>query len=336
MFDKKLISSGVFCRGVYVPFDVENRNTPPFRSLDFYPDSCGIRIVQSCNGLLLCCSDKGTKRTRKYYVFNPTTKQFAVIPSVPGGPAVRKEICFMGLAFHPTDCADYKVVCIFRDGKVCRIQIYSSNIGKWKSSNQSFNAPSDTLLSELFEKLFTCGVYWNGAIHWAPACRDPLYFKLDIEQLQKLPLPLRIASSGGYQVGYIPLYFGESRGHLHLVEIAHHHGRHLVLDVYEMSSDHSGWFLKYQVELDGLLAAYPRTMIYNKRSVWGCFDDQLEVLDIIRGETEGGTFMVVKVVWPRLAIRYNFLNKSFKQLSGIPYSHEHSEAHRYIETIGSF
>lgn len=341
MYDKLSISSGVFYRDLYVPFDVENRGTP-IRSLDFYPDLRGIRIVQSCNGLLLCCSDKGTKRTRKYYVFNPTTKQFAVIPSVPGGPDVRKEICFMGLAFHQTECVDYKVVCIFRDGKVCRIQIYLSNIGKWKISNQSFKAPKEPLYSEPSDMLFNCGVYWNGAIHWAPSCLDPLYFKLNGEQLQKLPLPSplpgNVSSLGRYHNGNMPLYFGESRGHLHLVETAHHHERHLVLNVYEMLSDHSGWFLKYQVELDDLLAAYPETTIYDNRNPWRCSYDELEILDIVRGETEGGTFMLVKVLFN--LVRYNILDESFKQFFHIPnigYGRiRQSEVHRYIETLGSF
>ncbi|GKE99327.1 hypothetical protein Tco_0022678, partial [Tanacetum coccineum] len=112
-----------------------------------------------------------------------------------GSPDVCKEIRFMGLAFHQPKCVDYKVVCVFRDGKVCRIQIYSSNIGKWKISDQSFKALKEPLFSEPFAMLFICGVYWNGAIHWAPVCIDPLYFKLEGEQLQKFPLPLPLSGN---------------------------------------------------------------------------------------------------------------------------------------------
>ncbi|KAL7584949.1 F-box protein At5g07610 [Lactuca sativa] len=127
---------GFFGRSLYIPFDDENRSTHPFRDLDFYPDPHGIRIVQSCNGLLLCRSNEGDERVRKYYVFNPTTKQFAVIPSILGGMAVRETILFMAL----------KVVCFYfpKPDDVVKVQIYSSETGKWKISDDYMSLPSTT------------------------------------------------------------------------------------------------------------------------------------------------------------------------------------------------
>ncbi|GKG56334.1 hypothetical protein Tco_0577409, partial [Tanacetum coccineum] len=43
---------------------------------------------------------------------------------------------------------------------------------------------------------------------------------------------------------------------LELVEFAHPE-KHLHLNVYEMLCDRSGWFVKYQVELDELSITYP-------------------------------------------------------------------------------
>ncbi|KAD4982820.1 hypothetical protein E3N88_19491 [Mikania micrantha] len=335
MHDKLSKSPGLFVRNMYIPFDAENRSTPPFRSLDFCLDLCGIRILQSCNGLLLCCSDRGNERARKYYVFNPTTKQFAIIPSVPGGQNARRTIRFMGLAFHQTDCVHYKVVCVRRvepAGELFQIQIYSSDIGKWKISNESF--------SENFYTSFKYGVYWNGAIHWAPACRIPLYFKLMDEQLQKLPLP---ANSRDYYNGAIPMYFGESRGHLHLVDTAQHDNR-LHLNVYEMMMDHSGWFVKYEVRLDELPGAFPE-MINSYQDPSSPYYYEFEVFDVVRGEKEEDTFMVIRIPHEKMIgwyngkiIRYNVHEKSFKEISNLTtyYREAYTNVHRYTETLASF
>ncbi|KAD7117651.1 hypothetical protein E3N88_04919 [Mikania micrantha] len=306
-YDSLSISPGLFVRNIYVPFDGQNQSTPPFRTLDFYPDINGIRIIQSCNGLLLCCSDGGYERSRKYYVFNPTTKQFAVIPSVPGGQNVRKSIGFMGLAFHQTDCPHYKIVCIHGPNtssidSLFRIQIYSSITGKWKISNNHIYAPSHAV--------FRNAVYWNGAIHWAPSCLNPSYFILEDDELQNLPLPPRAAYPGVYSHGNLPIYFGESRGHLHLVEF-NYHEKHLQLYVYEMLKDHSGWFVKFKVEVDDFLPAVPELIQRYQHPSIPHYSDY-EIFDVVRGEEDEDTFIVLKIWWK--IIRYNVVDKSFMQL----------------------
>ncbi|GJW08932.1 F-box protein-like protein [Tanacetum coccineum] len=202
-YDRVSICRGLYARfsRLYIPFDAENKIPPPLSKLDFYPDPNGIGIMQSCNGLPLCCSDNSFQRARRYYVFNPFTKQHVVLPSVRGGWKVHKHIRFMGLAYHESDFVSYKVV-------------------------------------------------------------YPLYFDLNVENFKKLPLPsASVASLEGFDHVEVPFYFGESRGHLHLVEFAHPE-KHLHLNVYEMLCDRSGWFVKYQVELDELSITYPE-MITN-------------------------------------------------------------------------
>ncbi|KAJ0837572.1 putative F-box domain-containing protein [Helianthus annuus] len=274
-YDKISKSPGIFAGNVYVPFDVENRGTPPFRSLDFYPDPRGIRIVQSCNGLLLCCSEQGSIGARKYYVFNPTTKQFAIIPSVPGGYKVRNTTCFMGLAFHQTDCPHYKLVCIRRlqpGMHLFQFQIYSSDTGEWKICAVTL----DTHWS-----FFKKGVYWNGAIHWAPWYHNHFYFNIEAEQVQTLPLPVDMMS-----FDFMTMYFGESRGHLHLTVGVDPKGTSLHQNVYEMLSDHSGWFVKYQLQLHELWGAFPEMT----RSPY-----DFNVVDVVRGEKEEDTFIVLRI-----------------------------------------
>ncbi|KAK9051325.1 hypothetical protein SSX86_027952 [Deinandra increscens subsp. villosa] len=328
LYDNLSKSPGLFVRGIYIPFDVENQSTPPFRTLGFYFDPRGIKIIQSCNGLLLCCSNLGQECARKYSVFNPTTKQFAMIPSVPGGQNVRRTIRFMCLAFHPTDCVHFKLVCIrsvVPNGKLFQIQVYSSDTGKWKISCESFSNSMTYRHS---------GVYWNGAIHWSPSCHNPLYFKIEGERLHTLPLPGNVASFGGYYDGAIPKYFGESRGHLHLVETANHENR-LHLNVYEMSIDHSGWFVKYQVELDELPGAFPK-MMNSYLPPSSPYYYEFDVFDVVRGEKEEDTFMVVRI--PGKIIRYNVYDKSFKEVSNLTsyFREAHVNVHRYTETISSF
>lgn len=51
----------------HTPFSLKNsRKDPPFRKLNFAPEPTGIQILQSCNGLLLCSSDRENDCNRKY------------------------------------------------------------------------------------------------------------------------------------------------------------------------------------------------------------------------------------------------------------------------------
>ncbi|XP_071738790.1 F-box protein At5g07610-like [Rutidosis leptorrhynchoides] len=346
LFDKLFISSGLYYHESNVSYDVTNPTTPPFRSLDFYPDTHGIRIVQSCNGLLLCRCDKNVYEyeyeydgTGNYYVFNPTTKKFALIPPVIGSPDAETLIHFMGLAYHPTECVHYKLVCILRAGHTdLGVKILVRN-GKWKKLKKQTFTP-------LGYTEFRYGVYWNGAFHWAPYCPNPMYLRLDSEQLQDFPLPSTLPVRYGY-CRKRPLYFGESRGHLHLVDTIHEKNPSS-LNVYEMLKDHSGWFIKYQLDFHELFATYPK-MTHTYRTFYG---DKFEfiVLDVVRGEEDEDTFMVVKVV--DNIKRYNILDKSFQHLCDIPNDNIDQEVegcyskafaktfhpfvgHRYIEKIGS-
>ncbi|KAK9051329.1 hypothetical protein SSX86_027956 [Deinandra increscens subsp. villosa] len=323
LYDNLKKSPGLFSRNIYVPFDVENQSTPPFHTPDFCFDPCGIQILQSCNGLLLCSGDRVSRCNRKYYVYNPTTKQVSIIPSVPGGQKVRRTICFMGLAFHQTDCVHYKILCIRwikPEETRYQIQIYLSETGKWKITGESFSS-----------NYFTKGVYWNGAIHWTPSCQNPFYFKVDVERLQVFPVPVPVNDIDGA----MSLYFGESRGHLHLVEAADD-DNDLHLNVYEMLIDHSGWFVKYQVELDELPGAFPE-MIRSCQYRPSRYYYKFNVVDVVRGEKEEDTFMVLSI--SEKIIRYNVHNKSFKKIISTPtypFCVVHEEVHRYIETLSSF
>ncbi|XP_076883808.1 F-box protein At5g07610-like [Bidens hawaiensis] len=309
-YDKQFSNSpGIFAHNIYVPFHVNDRSPPPFTSTDSRLNStaCSDRIGQSCNGLLSCSSHWGNNGRLEYYVFNPTTKQLSFILPVPGGQVGNRR---MALAFHQTDCVHYKVVCILvldpREDRF-QVQIYSSETREWKISIESFSA---------HKLVFRDPVYWNGAVHWAPFHDKQLYFKIDDETLQTLPFPEGVMCSEVWT-----MYFGEFRGHLHLI-------LHTKKPLFEMLRDHKGWFVKYQVELDELPDAYPWMFDYESR-----FNSK--VIDLVRGREEEDTFMVLKV--GEKIIKYNLVDKSFNQIFTLP-SDFHEDVpcfHRYIETLTS-
>ncbi|XP_076913719.1 F-box protein At5g07610-like [Bidens hawaiensis] len=326
-YEKLPTSPGLFVNQKYVPFDVEDRSSPPFRHLDFCHDFHFKKIVQSCNGLLLlCCSDAGFTRNDEYYVFNPTTKQFAIIPSVPGVDNTRKMIRFMGLAFHPTTCPRYKVVCILGSEYTYHMKIYYSETKEWKTLNINFS-------ERRYYMSFGSGVYWNGAIHWDPCGGSLLYFDLKVEKLRKLPIPLPVQARLRI-VPLPPIYFGESRGHLHLVNITWHESR-FRLTVYEMLGNHSGWFVKYEVGRDPL-DCYPGIQS-NRYDPYGGFD----IIDVVRGEEEEDTFLV-SLYDTRTIVRYNVKDKSIKWLFDMTTADvdivrfERGKIHRYIQSLTSF
>ncbi|XP_076906698.1 F-box protein At5g07610-like [Bidens hawaiensis] len=294
-YDKLSKSPGFFASGIYVPFDPEDRNAPFFNG----------HIVQSCNGLLLC-----RNRDRyEYYVLNPTTKQVATIPPVPG------VILAASLVFHPTDCVHYKVICVGRlKLEKFQILIYSSDTGKWKVSIESFH-PNTCFLDN--------GVYCNGVVYWPLSDSDGklLYYNIEAEQLQTSPFPLVMMPLTTFKG-----YFGESRGHLHLIVGAYGgYKDSLHINVYEMLRDRSGWFVKYHVQLDGLPEAFPETI----ESPGYNFD----VVDVLRGED---AFMVLAI--PGKFLKYHLHHKSFEQILSYPHNkyYRRSNIQRYIATLSSF
>ncbi|XP_076952084.1 F-box protein At5g07610-like [Bidens hawaiensis] len=192
------------------------------------------------------------------------------------------------------------------------IQIYYSETREWKTNNHFCTSRYPD---------FGNGVFCNGAIYW-PSKFNSWYFDLNIEKLLDLPLPLSLQKNC-----FPPIYFGESRGHLHLMDTVGH-GSDTYLTMYELLADHSGWFVKYTVELPKYdLALFHPCMI---KTYWR----STEVLDVVRGEKEEDAFMVLKI-W-RSIIRYNLLDNSFKTLFDMTdrsIVRIYNDAHRYIQSL---
>ncbi|KAI3471007.1 hypothetical protein Pfo_027670 [Paulownia fortunei] len=272
----------------YVPFSVNESTNPPFRKLKFTKDPSGIGILQSCNGLLLCCGFRARDHDRRYYVYNPTTKKFSTLPKLDGRRGISTRIHGMNLAFDPPKSPHYKVVCVrglgMHSGEYqYQFEVYSSETGPWRKCGEPFTAQLN------FEK----GVYWNGSIHWiSNGLGDSLYFNPDDQMLQIMPLP-PTPDGWNWRSNY---YFGESCDHLHYIEIF---GPEIQFNVYEMKRNYSEWFVKYQVDLSPVFAAYPVLDLYYA----------LPRLTLVRGEKEEDSFLVLHI--PGKAIRYNLVYRTF-------------------------
>ncbi|KAK9928365.1 hypothetical protein M0R45_025503 [Rubus argutus] len=260
----------------------------PFKAIhDSLGDgSARLKIIQSCNGLFLClrysCDSSRSNRSRyvadhAVYVVNPTTNQFLVLssPRVEQMARVNQLFVRYALAFDPSKSPHYKVVCVSNShlgnylGYPYQIDIYSSETRKWKKRHNDLHQKR----AMHFDSSSREGaVYCNGAVHWIrcidsiPCCylRDGRFVRdagdvLHYYDIAKGSLrlvaatpPVPVSVKTKYQ-GLVRRYFGEAGGRLYLIESYTHYDTQC--EVMEMGKDYSGWFLKYHVDLNPVIAA---------------------------------------------------------------------------------
>ncbi|KAK1362994.1 F-box domain-containing protein [Heracleum sosnowskyi] len=273
--------SGLFFQRTKVLFvHRDDPNTPsPFKSLAFVHDPCDperICIVQSCNGLLLCSTDDHALvaiNKRNHYVYNPFTNQ---VDTLPKHPCHNKYgLPSINLIFDPSKSPHYKVIAFLAkpQSDVGDFFICSSETGSWRASIQAY-LPSPDMW-------FRYGVYWNGCLHWlgqySRPVSDSLYFNVDEESA---------------------LHYTEVRPSVHSA-----------FSVYEMKSDYSEWFVKYQIDLVPISIAFPEMKDCSFFPFESCYN--AAVASIIRRENfKEDSFLVL--VLPGKIIHYNLIDKSFK------------------------
>lgn len=273
-----------------------------------------MKILSSCHGLL-CCSSFSRAGYHQVHILNPTTKQLTSLPKPRG------EVRGLSFFFDPCRSPHYKVVCVLGTVSVLsrepyqsewryQIEIYSSETGTWRPSGEPF-------IGDLNSN-FLGGVYWHGAIHWFNAWGDSLYFDIEDERLGILPMPPVPQGEGN---GRLFRYYGESRGHLHLVEI---YDARTQFCVYEMEADYSGWFVKYSVDLHEVGIAFPEMM---QRLSWDPMYYSFAILAIVREEEDERSFLVLHV--PGKIVRYNLVDKSFEKIGDV--APEHCDSSGMIE-----
>lgn len=290
--------------------NTSNPSKSPFKTLNFVHDRYGIQILQSCNGLLLCSSfDARVQKRVKYYVYNPTTKQYTTLPQLKAHSGNIGMIFGVNLAFDHSMSPHYKVICIRRlnfaqydiDYLHCQIEIYSSEAGPWRHSGSSFSVAYDTGFHQ--------GVHWKSSIHWLSASNNSLYcYHIDEERASEMPLP-HIPNVGERMFEY----FGETEGRLHLIETYKNTGT--TLYVYEMDRDYRGWIAKFCVDLGEVSIAFP-DMFQGDLELTQLLNSYVfHITYVVQGENDEDSYMVLRI--PKKVIQYYFKNKAAKKLYDI-------------------
>ncbi|KAK6121905.1 hypothetical protein DH2020_044355 [Rehmannia glutinosa] len=271
-----------------------------FEKLTFtkeYPGRWRTRILHSCNGLWVCGPHEGLG---KYYVCNPTTKKFSILPELEKRRGSSKKIHGMILAFDSFKSPYYKVVCVLEFGDLMdnqyQFKVYSSKTGSWSKCSKPFTAQVN----------FQDGVYWNGSIHWISFTETgkSLYFNPDDQMLKTMPMP-PIQEDSYSRRNY---YFGESCDHLHYIDT--YRKMLFEFNVYEMKRDYSEWFVKYKGGLSHVINNL-------------CF-----ICALVRGKKDENSFLVLRIKGK--IIRYNLIYKTSETI------HELDDVQRHFFTRARF
>ncbi|XP_052181876.1 F-box protein At5g07610-like [Diospyros lotus] len=261
-------------------------------SLDFVSDPLGIKISQSCSGLLLCSSSSSMMDSSNtcYYVYNPTTKRYTTIPRPRSSREQYNVILSMNLAFDPSVSLHYKVLCVCADGSPnspYQTDVYSSDTRKWDLSTASF--------VDSCGALFENGIFLNGKIHWPSCSKTSIYYDLNRAKVLEMPMPMPMPVSRSRELRR----FEESGGRLLFVSFSE--PRNTQFDVFEMQRNYSTWFLKYRVDLRVGAAAFP-----------GLLSSPYFLLCFVGGEVEGELCMILYIAGQ--VVYYNIAHRSFRKV----------------------
>ncbi|XP_004301406.1 PREDICTED: F-box protein At5g07610-like [Fragaria vesca subsp. vesca] len=180
--------------------------------------------------------------------------------------------------------------------------LYSSETQKWKiqgSARSSWPADLD----------YKHGVYCNGGIHWIRD-RDDQLSRYDIDK----DFPRLVSNPSGHGLMHERKfrYFGESRGHLQLIDI--YKSCVTEFDVMEMGKDDSGWFVKYHVDLNPIGTVFPEVVCDHLHlAIYDCYS--CCVLFLAREETEENSSILLHI--PMGIISYNVSDKTVKKLNDL-------------------
>ena len=100
----------------------------------------------------------------RYYIYNPTTNHYRLIPQPQIG-AESRTITAVNIVFDPLKSDEYRLVCVLskavfhvREGKEYFL-VHSSEAGVWKEC-------TDVNTEGIHYYHVNQGVYWNGALYW--------------------------------------------------------------------------------------------------------------------------------------------------------------------------
>lgn len=178
------------------------------------PDGKIIYHMNSCNGLF-CLDFKLSDGKREFYVYNLTIGQYRLIP-LPDTIDEPLLVKTMNLAFDPEKPEDYNVVCIWLSVSEnhLRFAVYSLGDGVWRHSSECYAC------NKYGEEDLCCyyGVFFNGAVHWVSQTGPFLCFEIGNCKFRSMPTTPIPEGQFGRNIEF----FGESGGHLHLIDLNQH------------------------------------------------------------------------------------------------------------------
>ncbi|XP_074326246.1 F-box protein At5g07610-like isoform X2 [Apium graveolens] len=281
----------------------------PFRYTSFSHDTFDpnkVLMLQSCHGLLLCRTGIVVTHVPRplfhYYVYNPTTNQLATIPI---NWSNRVTIHASVLVFDPSKSPYYKIVFCIHSPHMCphsrRFVIYYSQTKTWKTSALGSFIPPVYLAMFNF-------AYFKGSIYWITTSKVDklvLSYNVDEDTLTTLPRPPEKVSSFIRR----SFYFGESAGHLHIAEVFACAASSL--DVYQLNPDHTGWFLKFKVDLYQLSKDLPQM----RSNMYTYVDEYaFSILSLVRSREDFDEDSVLVLEVPGKVIVYNLVDQSWKEV----------------------
>lgn len=287
--------------------------------------SSKVEHLHSCNGLFCISFSLGVENDQVYYVYSPSTNQDRLIPR-PDLGTKSYEIVVMNLAFDPmvSDC--YRLVCVTKSDGVYEFSVYSSDTGVWRDSMEMLDANQHFLAQ---------GIFFNGCMHWVSEKWS--FFRFNLDSLCFRTMPSTVIPSGELKRNI--RYFGQSGGHLHLIEV--HGFRSMSFEVLELETDYSQWFVKYRVDLSSLHTAYP-LMLSEELDLLDVNRRTCNVVSVVVNDKEHTARLLVST--PDVIIEYDAYLMTIKEVADIEIAKipviwedvsvfEWYDTHQYVETM---
>ncbi|KAI3952442.1 hypothetical protein MKX01_005309 [Papaver californicum] len=315
------LSLGIIPKYDYITLDGNTNSYVPFGTLTFAEDKWGIKILQSCNGLLLCRSCSLSISNFPYYIFNPFTNKYKILPQPQLGSSHRF-VCSVSLAFDPFKSPYYKVIAFWSNfNSSCdeyRIEIYDSETSSWRLSGFYTCTPK-------LECIPCCSaIFWNGSLYWCHLEGCIFYFDIDRELVGVVPVP---NPNPVPEYDYIKtFYIAEYLGHFYLIEKDCPHD-HFSFSIFERDAAYSSWNLKGHVDMS--LNPYVKFAA----SPTGTVD---YIVFIMQGEEEKESTKVFLIANESMVVSYDLKDMIFEKIYDLSTREEFPEDvsfHQHIESL---
>ncbi|XP_059287284.1 uncharacterized protein LOC132040644 isoform X5 [Lycium ferocissimum] len=152
------------------------------------------------------------------------------------------------------------------------------------------------------------GVFLNGCMHWVSEMLS--FLRFDLDSLSFRAMPSTVIPSGVLKRNI--RYFGQSSGHLHLIEV--YGFMSMSFDVLELETDYSKWFVKCRVDLSSLHIAYP-LMLSEELDLLDVNRRTCNVVCVVVDDKEKTTRLLVST--PDVIVEYDTRRMTIKEVTSV-------------------